>query len=172
MDEAGLMVEVSRGNREAFTELATHFLPMIERFALRVLHRPALAEEVAQEALLRLWQQANRYDPAKARLTTWLHRIAHNLSIDVLRRERLELSEEPVELAVAVEDTTEELSAQVRAGLAQLGQQHRTALALTYYQGLSNREAAEVMGLSTRALESLLVRARTQLKTLLMEVTP
>lgn len=172
MDEAGLMVEVSRGNREAFTELATHFLPMIERFALRVLHRPVLAEEVAQEALLRLWQQANQYDPAKARLTTWLHRIAHNLSIDVLRRERLELSEEPVELAVAVEDTTEELSAQVRTGLAQLGQQHRTALALTYYQGLSNREAAEVMGLSTRALESLLVRARTQLKTLLMEVTP
>jgi RNA polymerase sigma-70 factor (ECF subfamily) len=55
--------------------------------AQRMLNDRGRAEDVVQETFLRLWSEADRFRPERARLTTWLHRIAHNLCIDVLRRE-------------------------------------------------------------------------------------
>jgi len=136
------------------------------------------AEEVLQETLMKAWQEAARYDPEKARLSTWLHQIAHNLCIDILRRQRREQpltenadtiigSDESPESLVQTQETQRQLTSAVNA----LSQRHRTALILTYYQSLPNRDVAQIMGISVRALESLLVRARRELKTILEEST-
>jgi len=125
---------------------------------------------------MKAWREAARYDPDRARLSTWLHQIAHNLCIDILRRQRREqplagnadtiigADESPETLA-----QTRETQRQVAAAVSALSQRHRTALILTYYQSLPNREVAQIMGISIRALESLLVRARRELKTILEE---
>ena len=125
---------------------------------------------------MKAWREAARYDPDRARLSTWLHQIAHNLCIDILRRHRREqplagnadtiigADESPETLA-----QTRETQRQVAAAVSALSQRHRTALILTYYQSLPNREVAQIMGISIRALESLLVRARRELKTILEE---
>ena len=143
---------------------------------MRMLLERQRAEEVLQETLMKAWREAARYDPEKARLSTWLHQIAHNLCIDILRRQRREQpltenadtiigSDESPETLVQ----TQETQRQVATAVGSLSQRHRTALILTYYQSLTNRDVAQIMGISVGALESLLVRARRELKTILEE---
>ena len=127
---------------------------------------------------MQAWREAARYDSNRARLSTWLHQIAHNLCIDILRRQRREQpltgnadtiigSEESPETLAQARETQRQVTVAVSA----LSQRHRTALILTYYQSLPNRDVAQIMGISVRALESLLVRARRELKKILEEST-
>lgn len=145
---------------------------------MRMLLERQRAEEVLQETLMKAWREAARYDPDRARLSTWLHQIAHNLCIDILRRQRREQplaenadtiigSDKSPESLVQTQETQRQLTTAIGA----LSQRHRTALILTYYQTLPNRDVAQIMGISVRALESLLVRARRELKTILEEST-
>ena len=170
------MRRVSRGDRDAFAAVTAVHAPAIERFALRLLLQRQRAEEVLQETLLRAWREAARYDSDRARLSTWLHQIAHNLCIDILRRESREQPlTENADTTIGSEDSPEttlqrqEAHQQLTKAFSALSQRHRTALALTYYQALPNRDAAQIMGISIRALESLLIRARRELKTILEE---
>ena len=172
------MRQVSRGDRDAFAALVEIHTPALERFAMRMVLERQRAQEVRQETLLKAWREAARYDPEKARLSTWLHQIAHNICIDILRRQRREQpltenadtiigSDESPETLVQ----TQETQRQVATAVGSLSQRHRTALILTYYQSLANRDVAQIMDISVRALESLLVRARRELKTILEEST-
>ena len=145
---------------------------------MRMLLERQRAEEVLQETLMKAWREAARYDPDRARLSTWLHQIAHNLCIDILRRQR---REQPLkENADSIIDSdqspeslmqTQETQRQLTSAVSALSERHRTALILTYYQSLPNRDVAQIMRISVRALESLLVRARRELKTILEEST-
>jgi RNA polymerase sigma-70 factor (ECF subfamily) len=125
---------------------------------------------VVQETFLRLWSEARRFSPERARLTTWLHNIAHNLCIDVLRREkRLQPDENhddaPADIASPgdVRDG-ERREALLRQAISALPERQRSALVLCHYQGLSNRQAAGILDVHVEALESLLARARRTLK--------
>jgi RNA polymerase sigma-70 factor (ECF subfamily) len=135
---------------------------------------PAEAEDVTQETFLRLWTKARDYDRV-ARLTTWLYRIAHNLAVDRLRaRGRLENLEDPdVEPAPDSARAPELLESKQRAeslaaALDALPPRQASALTLVHLQGMSGAEAAEVLGLSAEALESLLSRGRRGLKARLL----
>ena len=75
-------------DRAAFALLFRHFAPRVKAYLLRLGAPAALAEDLAQEALLNLWRKAHLFDPAKASAATWLFTIARNLRIDVLRREK------------------------------------------------------------------------------------
>jgi len=75
-------------DRAAFAALFAHFAPRVKAYLLRLGASPALAEDLAQEALLNLWRKAHLFDPAKASAATWLFAIARNLRIDAIRRER------------------------------------------------------------------------------------
>ena len=170
------MRQVSRGDRDAFAALVEIHTPALERFAMRMLLERQRAEEVLQETLMKAWREAARYDPEKARISTWLHQIAHNLCIDILRRQRREQPlTENADTIIGSDESPESLAQtretrqQVTAAIGALSQRHRTALILTYYQSLPNRDVAQIMRISVRALESLLVRARRELKTILEE---
>lgn len=165
ISEAECVARVAAGDREAFGQLVAAHLPGIVLYAQRMTGNPAPAEDITQEVFLRLWLRAAEFDASKARLTTWLHRMAHNLAIDHLRKAQRDAPWDDEEDRRAATDSPEEQSGKdVRDALLKLPERQRSALALTYYQDLSNREVAEVMGLGTRAVESLLVRARGALK--------
>ena len=165
-DEAKLVDLVCKGDQRAYTELVMRHLSSIEVYAKRIVSDEALAQDIAQEVMTVLWQRSSDFNPAKARLTTWLHRIAHNRCVDVLRKRKREVSldsDEPQrEASAPVPSALAQPS--IDAGLRRLPESQRTALVLTYYQNLSNREVAEIMNSSVRAVESLLVRARGNLK--------
>lgn len=186
-DENQWVSAVAEGDRGAFAMLVELHLHPIEAFATRMLGDSAEAQDVAQEVMLRLWQRASEFDPRRARLSTWLHQIAHNLCIDRLRKVRrlsrwddaqndlsenlhqatsfgAELGAASSHAAPMASSLADEQSAAVSRALGQLPERQRSALLLTYYQALTNREVADIMGVSVRALESLLVRARTALK--------
>ena len=129
-----------------------------------------LADDVVQETFLRLWSRAASYNSATARLTTWLHNIAHNLCVDSFRRDARitytdndEVEPAPGHGPEASHEAVQR-SAQVRRALAGLPERQRSALLLCHYQGLSNRDAAAILDVSVEALESLLARARRKLK--------
>ena len=170
MEEADetLMRRVARGDQEACRALVERHLGRIVAFAARTLGNATDAEDVAQEVFLRLWTNARRWEP-RARLGTWLHRIALNLCLDRIARRReapLDAAPEPVDPAPSVVTLLERaaLGQRVNAELAALPPQQRIAIVLCHYQGLRNIEAAEVMDVSVEALESLLARGRRTLR--------
>jgi len=112
-----------------------------------------------------LWQRSSDFNPNKARLTTWLHRTAYNRCIYIMRERQREVSRDPSESEHPLtESDTPGAQQPIDVALMRLPESQRTALVLTYYQNLSNREVAEIMNSSVRAVESLLVRARGNLK--------
>lgn len=167
-DEA-LVILVADGNRAAYAELVSRHLDRTVTIAGRILGSRADAEEVAQEAFLRLWRDAGRFRPELARFSTWFYRITANLCLDSKRRPvqvPLESAGDPRDPAPDPETRleTDRTRAAVTAAVAGLPERLRTAVSLTYDAGLSNAEAAAAMEIGVKALESLLVRARRSLR--------
>jgi RNA polymerase sigma-70 factor (ECF subfamily) len=166
--DAALMRSVGAGDAAACRLLVERHLRRIVTFAYRMLGDVGEAEDVAQETFLRLWVHARRWRP-EARLGTWLHRVAHNLCIDRLRArrewpsDRLPDRADPSDGAVAARQRSQVAEA-LEAAIAALPERQRTAIMLVYYDEIRNVEAAEIMGVSVEALESLLARARRSLR--------
>ena len=172
--DEGLMAIVAAGDEAAFAALVRVESPRLLRFT-RSLLSPAEAEEVVQEALLRLWQQAESWQP-KGRVSTWLHHVAYRLCIDRLRRRRPSVAIDEVEddledPAVAPDQRLIRVAeaGAVRAAIAQLPERQRMAILLCHFQELSQAEGAAVMAIGEEAYESLLARGRRRLRALLAE---
>ena len=165
------MRQVASGDRGVCAALVAHHLAPISAYAQRMTGNAVNAEDITQEVFLRLWVKAGEFDATRARLTTWLHQMAHNLAIDQHRKRHREVSLDAIDVPDPTVTTgSAEETHPVAQALLQLPDRQRSALALTYYQDLSNREVANIMGLSTRAVESLLVRARSAMK-IRLEIT-
>lgn len=166
-DDAELVLRVGEGDVSAYRELVQRHAPKLQRFGERLLRDSSEAEDVVQETFLRLWQRAGEYSPA-ARVTTWLHRIAHNLAVDRLRARGRATSLEEEELPVSAQQPV--LLDEVRRAraleqaLAALPARQAAAVTLVHLHGLTGAEASEVLGIGLEALESLLARGRRALK--------
>jgi RNA polymerase sigma-70 factor (ECF subfamily) len=168
-DEA-LLRRVAAGDAAAIQALVARKLPRICALASRMLGDPTEAEDVAQEAFLRVWRQAPKWRFGEAKFDTWLHRVALNLCYDRLRRRREQPTAEPpdqVDPAVRADVELEMMQAsnRVQAALSELPARQRDAIVLHHFQELSNIDAAAVLGVSVEALESLLARGRRALRT-------
>jgi RNA polymerase sigma factor (sigma-70 family) len=172
-----LVRRVGQGDPAAIQAMVARKLPRMLALAQRMLGDPVEAEDVAQEAMLRAWKQAPRWQPGKARFDTWLHRVGLNLCYDRLRRRR----EVPTDAPPDRPDDgpapdrgllTAELGARVDAALRRLPERQREAIVLCHYQELSNIEAADLMKISVEALESLLSRGRRTLRQTLADMAP
>jgi RNA polymerase sigma-70 factor, ECF subfamily len=172
-----LMARAGAGDRDACGTLVTRHLARIVAFAARVLGDRNAAEDVAQEVFLRLWTHAGRWQPGRARLGTWLHRVALNLCLDRLARRRegsLDDAGEPPDPRLSGTALAEarDLGRHVNGELMALPSQQRIAITLCHYQGFSNLEAAELLEVSVEALESLLARGRRTLRARLRDRVP
>ena len=164
-----LVVRIAAGDHTAARALLGRHLPRILNLSRRMLGNQAEAEDVAQEVFLRVWTHAARWKPGAAKFETWLHRVAINLCYDHLRKKRpthLDAIAEPVDPAPgpAASLFQSQVGAAVEAALDELPERQREAIVLCHHQGLTNIDAAEIMGVSVEALESLLARGRRALK--------
>ena len=170
-DEA-LMARVARGDERAYRVLARRHLPAMLGLARRILGNAADAEDVAQEAMLRVWTHAPRWQPLAA-LRTWLTRVVVNLCLDRKRRApwvALEAAGEVVDPApgAAEQSETEERDRRLAARLPAAGapaQRHRAHL----WDGMSNAQVAEILDTTVSAVETLLVRGKQNLRRALGE---
>lgn len=169
-----LLAGFGQRNPAAVRAMVLRKLPRILSLASRMLNDRGEAEDVAQEAFLRIWRQSGKWQSGRARFDTWLHRVTLNLCYDRLRRRReqpvaeMPDSVDPAPLPDEIAGRKDE-SARVDAALALLPERQREAIVLQYYQELSNTEAAAIMDISIEALESLLARARRNLRQQLQE---
>ena len=169
VDEAALLARVAARDGVAFRQLVDAHAPVLHRVAWRMTGDRHEAEDIAQEALLRLWDQAPRWAEGRQSLAAWLRRITINLAIERLRRgKRIAGNEVPeraddTPLADAALEADQRAS-QARALIATLPDNQRAAIVLTYYEELPNAEAAAALDMQVKAFESLLFRARAALK--------
>jgi RNA polymerase sigma-70 factor (ECF subfamily) len=164
-----LMARAGTGDRSAFAALMDRHLDRAVATAYRVLGNRADAEEAAQEAFLRVWVNAAKWRPDTAKFTTWLHRILVNHCIDRKRRPGmapLEAAGDPADERPTAFDTlaANDDAERIRGAMAALPERQRAAIALCYWGGQGNIEAAASLGVTVGALESLLVRARRTLR--------
>ena len=167
-DEA-LLVLFANGDPEAARALTLRLAPLALRLAARMLGDRAEAEDVAQEAMLRLWRVAPDWRQGEAKVSTWLYRVTLNLCTDRLRRRgrsvALDAVAEPEDgRPGAVAGLIEaDRAAALEAALAALPDRQRQAVVLRHLEGLTNPEIAEIMEIGVEAVESLTARGKRAL---------
>ena len=176
MDEdAALLAQFAAGDQSAARALTDRLLPGALRQAWRMLGDQTEAEDVAQDAMMRLWRQAPEWRAGEARVSTWLYRVVHNLCIDRIRKRRpqvaVEDAPEPVDPDPSVLErmAESETARAVANAIAELPERQRQALILRHFEGCSNPEIGAAMDCSVEAVESLLARARRQLAVLMKD---
>jgi RNA polymerase sigma-70 factor (ECF subfamily) len=169
MDEPALVTRVAGGDAGAFRVLVNRHLSAVVATARRLLGDEAEAEDVAQEAMLKLWSMAATLEVTAVGIRPWLRRVATNQAIDRIRsRSRVDVTDEVPEQPQMPEQGRDmdqrEATARVRSALAGLPERQRMALTLFHFEGLSQIEVGRALGVSDEAVESLLARARRALK--------
>jgi RNA polymerase sigma-70 factor, ECF subfamily len=181
-----LMLQVRDDNAAAFEQLVLRYQDRLINVLLHVVGSREWAEDLAQEAFLRVFRARKKYEPG-AKFSTWLYTIANNLASNAIRNKSrrkevtvgatgtsdstaLSLSE----LAVAKSSFMParrldklEMSEVLQLAMESLGERQRMALLLCKFENMSYQDIAETMGLSAKAVKSLLSRARVNLKTIL-----
>lgn len=175
LSDDALLVLYANGDPEAVRLLAARLAPRLMAYGMRLLGDRAEAEDVAQEAMLRLWKQAPDWRQGEAQVSTWLFRVASNLATDRLRQ-RKRRKAEPLkhgdEEGIDPPDTSPGAMAQLmqadrmaalQLALDSLPDRQRQAVVLRHIEGFTNPEIAEVMGIGVEAVESLTARGKRAL---------
>ena len=180
------MLDFQDGDESAFRKLVEHNQTKVYAIAYRIIRDHALAEDLTQEAFLRVFRTADRYRPM-AKFSTWLYRIAANVALNALRsRRRVRMG--TIELPDSEDDTVwrrevrddrqsppaadldaDELRSRIDAAIAALPEHQRIALTLSRFEKLSYYEIADILDCSTMAVKSLLSRARCNLRDALVQ---
>ncbi|HEX9443881.1 MAG TPA: sigma-70 family RNA polymerase sigma factor [Candidatus Binatia bacterium] len=169
-DEAELLALVQTGSHHAFGVLVRRHSERFYRLAYRYVRQRETAEDIVQDAFLKLWEDPGRWQPERgAKFTTWFYRVVVNLCLDWRKKKRPQPLPEEMPLPDPREEPDEAAARAEEQRLLEreidaLPERQRTALNLCFAEGLSNQEAAAVMGVNLKALQSLLMRAKATLK--------
>lgn len=172
LSDAVLLRRYAAGDGQVAARLCARHLPRVFRHARRLLGDAAAAEDVAQEAMMRLWKVAPDWREGEAKIDTWLYSVTANLCTDQLRRRRTVGLDAAAEAPDPGPDVASRLQTAARrdalqAALDSLPERQREAVILRHMEGLANPQIAEIMGLGTRAVESLVARGKRGLAVLL-----
>ena len=167
--DADLLAAFAGGDRGAAMELTQRLTPRVMGQAYRMLGNRAEAEDVAQEAMMRLWKIAPDWDADRAQITTWLYRVVANLCTDLLRKsgrgvslDAVEEQSDPRKSAAQDMQDTARLAA-LRSALADLPDRQAQAVALRHLEELGNPQIATIMDTNVRTVESLIARGKRAL---------
>jgi len=187
MDDALLVARAQAGDARAYDDLVTRHRGRVYAMIRSMIHHEADAWDLAQEVFIKAWHALPRFE-AKARFTTWLFRITHNVVCDFTRKRKIESAGEfndeifgrdridPLASTAPAEAESPdaslehgELRAKIETALAKLSEEHREAVLLKDVQGLSYKEIADAMGCSIGTVMSRLFYARQKLQALLKD---
>ncbi|MEL6678254.1 MAG: RNA polymerase sigma factor [Pseudomonadota bacterium] len=163
-----LLARYAAGDQSAARALTERHAARVLSVAQRMLGDRAEAEDITQEAMLRLWKIAPSWETGRAKVSTWLYRVASNLCIDRIRAHKPIYDAEPPDMADEAPGTVERLeeadrATALHAALATLPDRQRLAMTLKFLEDLPNPEIATIMDLSVDAVESLVARGKRAL---------
>jgi len=173
--DAELLELINDGDKSAFTELVNRHANRFYRIAFRFLNSRDNAEDIVQDAFLKLWSNTELWKSNfDAKFTTWFSKIVINLCLDLKKKNKNILEIDENEIAGNDETPYETISKRqnqdiLNGYLEELPDRQQTAINLCFYEGFSNNEAAEIMEINIKALESLLVRAKSNLREKLLK---
>lgn len=174
LSDDALLVLYANGDGNASAELLQRLGPRAYGVAMRVLGNAAEAEDIAQDAMMRLWRMAPDWQPGQAKVSTWLYRVVMNLCIDLKRRQRgghldLDAIPEPIDPARSAPEQLQEDARHdaLQQALMQLPQRQRQAMVLRHIEELTNPEISGIMDISVEAVESLTARGKRALAKIL-----
>lgn len=170
--DESLMALIRQGSHQAFSILVRRHTDRFFAAAFRMTSNRTEAEDLVQDAFLKLWNKPDIWKEGKgAKFSTWFYRILVNQNIDRLRKTQKMVSDNSMLPFVADgridpehETAMTEEQIRIERALSALPERQKTALTLCFYEGLSNADAADAMGVKLKALESLLMRAKTGLR--------
>lgn len=180
--DAELVAEALRGHQEAFRELVVRFERPVYSLVVRMVQDPATAEDLAQEVFIKAFRRLDTYDPQR-KLASWLFKVAHNTTIDHLRRnapdtvplegDRSEAEEGRGGLAAVLADESledpsaaaerKDMARSLERAIARLRPEYREVVVLFYLEGASYQEICEAVGLPLGTVKTNLHRARKEL---------
>ncbi|MFN3701028.1 MAG: sigma-70 family RNA polymerase sigma factor [Alphaproteobacteria bacterium] len=173
ISDEDLMIRIQAHDHQAFAALVRRHSSMFYGCAFRVCGRQEEAEDAVQDAFLKLWNNPKIWQPDRgAKFTTWFYRVVVNAATDRLRKNKRYSPTDSAPLEAMPDHTAaqdEQLIASdeqqaLEEAIQTLPERQKLALNLCFYEGLSNKEAAETLGVGVKALESLLMRAKSGLK--------
>lgn len=169
--DESLMEQVRQGNRQAFAALVRRHSERFYGTVWRITGNRSDAEDIVQNAFLKIWERPWLWQPGNgAHFTGWFYRICVNMALDTMRRKKYQAGSAALDFmadAQVLPDQTvweKQKQAALERALRGLPEKQRAALALCVNEGLSQKEAAQILGVRLKALESLLSRARTGLR--------
>ncbi len=169
-DDAGLLAGIRAREHHAFARLVRRHTDRFFRLGYRFTNDRQLAEDIVQEAFLKIWENPSSFDPKRnVRFTTWFHRVVINMAMDHARKKKplqlddtFDAADASLPQDAALHEKRRERA--LEAAIADLPDRQRIALNLWFYGGITNKEAAEIMKVDIKALESLLSRAKEGLR--------
>ena len=169
-----LLHQIAGGDEGALAELYQRYGKPLYNYLLRLVHEPTVAEDLLQEVLVAVWRGAHRFQ-GRAKVATWLYRIAHNQAVSWLRQIQKEPGQTELGELTNGHDLVEQAmenwrAAQVRRALDQLPARHRAVLELTFFHGFSYAEVAEIVGCPVGTVKSRMSHARRYLSEALQKM--
>lgn len=168
--DESLMVRICGGDHQAFAFLVRRHAQKFYAAAYRICGDVFESEDIVQDAFLKLWNKPDAWDKSRgAKFTTWFYRVVINLAIDRGRRKKIIVNSEALDLVAddtkRADQMMQETQKQqaIEKAIQTLPERQKAALNLCFYDGLSNKEAADILGVGLKALESLLMRAKSGL---------
>jgi len=170
LDDEALLHRIREGRHDAFCELVCRHAKRFYAIAYRMLNSKDEAEDIVQEAFLKLWDKPELWDKTRqAKFTTWFYKVITNLCLDHnKKRKPVPLPEDlrlidgnPKEIDLLEQHQKQ---AMLENFIRELPERQQLALNLCFYEGLSNKEAAEIIDIKVKALQSLIMRAKTTLR--------
>ncbi len=168
--DAELLSRIQEGSHLAFAALVRRHSGQFYRLAYRFTRQQTEAEDIVQDAFIKLWAHPGLWRPgANVKFTTWFYRIIVNRCLDSAKKKKPIALPDEMQIADArpsqeQEAIFSETQRKLEKEIAALPARQRTALNLCFHEELSNQEAADIMGVKLKALQSLLMRAKTTLK--------
>jgi RNA polymerase sigma-70 factor (ECF subfamily) len=170
LEDELLIGHIYEGNHDAFAAIVHRYSKRFYAVAYRIIFNKDDAEDIVQEAFLKLWEKRVLWDKTReAKFTTWFYRVVVNLCLDHNKKKK----PEPFLEDMQIEDTQQgqdallqkkQQQAMLDRFIQELPERQQLALNLCFYEGLSNQEASEIIGVNLKALQSLLMRAKMTLK--------
>lgn len=181
LTDAELIARLAFGDEAAFAELYDRYSNAVFGLAKRVTQSEARAEEITQDAFMKLWRNPGTFDASRAALSTYLLTLVRNASIDALRRERPTnslLDDEGDPLPIPSPDSgpleraeLQQTGVRVRAAMLELSDAHRQTVELAYFRGASREEISAEMGVPVGTVKSRLKYALDKLRNVLGELS-
>jgi RNA polymerase sigma-70 factor (ECF subfamily) len=174
--EQALIQRIAQGDRRAFESLFTQYGERVFRYAYRLISNTTKAEEVTNDVMLEVWKNAARFE-GRSKVSTWLLGITRHLALNAVRRKQLDtvdVDDAPEIVApemdtAAMQSDRDTLKAALRHALTQLSPEHRDVVELTFFQGCSYAEIAEIVDCPENTVKTRMYHAKKQLQGLLLE---